>query len=225
MSLSPFVAGFGDYLGTVVTDDASAVPDSTKILAVLPSGERAYVLRWSEVDLGKFNAQVGNTAWLTYLQTDAAPNKAWRELKASFKYSGNLYSTLDRRVCIEVGTSRPLKNSPLVEDNVEASDFILGRFFINPGMTIENDEHGAFRKTGHHGPSVYTLMDGTQRVLYHQLHPQQKITTMRVKLYARVRTYDDASATWSMRVISLPTQLTDWWHIRLHFKEIEGGSM
>ena len=227
LSLSPFVEGqgFGDYLGTVVTDDASAVADSTKILAVLPSGERAYVLRWSEVDLGKFNAQVGNTAWLTYLQTDAAPNKAWRELKASFKYSGNLYSTLDRRVCIEVGTSLPLKNSPLVEDNVEASDFILGRFFINPGMTIENDEHGAFRKTGHHGPSVYTLMDGTQRVLYHQLHPQQKITTMRVKLYARVRTYDDASDTWSMRVISLPTQLTDWWHIRLHFKEIEGGSM
>ena len=62
-------------------------------------------------------------------------------------------------------------------------------------------------------------------VLYHQLHPQQKITTMRVKLYARVRTYDDASDKWSMRVISLPTELTDWWHIRLHFKEIDGGSI
>ena len=231
LSLSPFVEGFGDYLGTVVTDDASAVLDSTKILAVLPSGERAYVLRWSEVDLAKFNTDVPPGpnpvpgGWLAYLQANAAANKAWRELKASFRYSGNLYSTLDRRVCIEVGTSLPLKNSPLVEDNKEASDFILGRFFINPGLTIENDEHGAFRKTGHHGPSVYTLMDGTQRVLYHQLHPQQKITTMRIKLYARVRTYDDASDTWSMRVISLPTQLTDWWHIRLHFKEIEGGSM
>ena len=64
-------------------------------------------------------------------------------------------------------------------------------------------------------------MDGSQRVLYHQLNPQQKITTMRVKLYARVRTYDEAADTWGMRVISLPTELTDWWHIRLHFKEID----
>ena len=137
---------------------------------------------------------------------------------------GNLYSTFDRRVCIEVGTSLPLKNSPLVEDNKEASDFILGRFFINTGLRIEADEHGEYRQISHHGPTVYTLMDGSKRVLYHQLHPQQKITTMRIKLYARVRTYDDASDKWSMRVITLPTELTDWWHIRLHFKEIEGGS-
>ena len=120
-----------------------------------------------------------------------------------------------------MGTSLPIKNSPLVEDNIEASDFILGRFFINPGVRIEADEHGEFRETSHHGPSVYTLMDGNQRVLYHQLGAQQKITTVRVKLYARVRTYDEVADKWSMRVISLPTELTDWWHIRLHFKEID----
>ena len=222
LSLSPFVENYGKYLGTVVTDDASAVPDSTKILAVLPSGERAYALLWDEVDQPKESAfVVGQVAWLAYIRLDDPAAKVWRETKASFKYMGNLYSTLDRRVCIEVGTSLPLKNSPLIEDNREASDFILGRFFINPALRIECDEQGEFREITHHGPSVYTLMDGTQRVLYHQLHPQQKITTMRVKLYARVRTYDDASDKWSMRVISLPTELTDWWHIRLHFKEID----
>ena len=68
---------------------------------------------------------------------------------------------------------------------------------------------------------MYTLMDGNRRVLYHQLGPQQKITTVRIKLYARVRTYDEVADKWSMRVISLPTELTDWWHIRLHFKEID----
>ena len=83
------------------------------------------------------------------------------------------------------------------------------------------DEHGEFRQTEHHGPSVYTLMDGNERVLYHHLHPQQKITTVRIKLYARVRTYDEAADKWSMRVIALPTEFSDWWHIRLHFKEIE----
>ena len=97
----------------------------------------------------------------------------------------------------------------------------MGRFFINPALRIECDEHGEFREITHHGPSVYTLMDGTQRVLYHQLNPQQKVTTMRVKLYARVRQYNDTTDTWSMRVIKLPTNLTDWWHIRLHFKEID----
>ena len=221
LSLSPFDTGFGSRLGVVETDNASQNPDPTKLLAILPSGERAYVRLWNEIDNGNFTAQVDGAAWLTYLQTDAAPNKAWREIKASYKYRGNLYSTLDRRVCIEVGTSLPLKNSPLVEDNREASDFILGRFFIDPELRIECDEHGAFREIHHHGPSVHTLMDGTRRVLYHQLHPQQKITTMRIKLYARVRTYNETTDTWSMRVISLPTQLTDWWHIRLHFKEID----
>ena len=88
-------------------------------------------------------------------------------------------------------------------------------------MRIKCDEHGDFREIIHHGPSVYTLMDGKQRVLYHQLGAQQKITTVRIKLYARVRTYDEVADKWSMRVISLPTELTDWWHIRLHFKEID----
>ena len=182
--------------------------------------------RWSEIDAVRFalapNGQAVH-AWLAYIRAPDIASKIWQEIKAAFKFQGNIFSTFDRRVCIEVGTSLPIKNSPLVEDNIEASDFILGRFFINPGLRIQSNEYGEFLQTQHHGPSVYTLMDGKQRVLYHQLGAQQKITTVRVKLYARVRTYDEVADKWGMRVISLPTELTDWWHIRLHFKEIDSS--
>ena len=106
-----------------------------------------------------------------------------------------------------------------MEDKKEANDYILGRFFINPAVRVNTDNEGNVPEISYHGPSVFTFMDGNQRVLYHQLNPQQKITTVRVKLYARIRTYDEAKDTWGMRVISLPTDVTDWWHIRLHFKE------
>ena len=195
-----------------------------KILVV--NGDQGYVRRWNQINNALFIANVDGSGvtWLPYIRQPANlqdESTAWREIKSQYNFMGNLFSTFDRRVCIEVGTSLPLKDSPLVEDNKEASDFILGRFFINSGLRIDCDVHGEFREIAHHGPSLYTLMDGSQRVLYHQLNPQQKITTMRVKLYARVRTYDEAADTWGMRVISLPTELTDWWHIRLHFKEID----
>ena len=232
VSLTPYETGYGSYLGTMSATGAElagtqANTIENKIL-VLNDGQ-GYVRRWSEIINDYFVANVDGSvvSWLPYIRAPLGAENAaavWREIKAQFNFMGNLYSTFDRRVCIEVGTSLPLKNSPLVEDNKEASDFILGRFFINPGLRIDSDVHGEYRQITHHGPTVYTLMDGSKRVLYHQLHPQQKITTMRIKLYARVRTYDDASDKWSMRVITLPTELTDWWHIRLHFKEIEGGS-
>ena len=231
VSLSPYDVGFGSRLG-VFDGDAAAfagtaaagIRDKLLVLDVVGGANVGYARRWSEIDNNKFTTHPQTQItflWLAYIRGPNAAAKLWGEFKAAFKFQGNLYSTLDRRICIEVGTSLPIKNSPLVEDNIEASDFILGRFFINPGVRIEADEHGEFRETSHHGPSVYTLMDGNQRVLYHQLGAQQKITTVRVKLYARVRTYDEVADKWSMRVISLPTELTDWWHIRLHFKEID----
>ena len=216
-------------MDTLVSDGQNFQNLLNTILVISTDGKKGYVRRFAEIDPVAYAAPAhneptvinGGLQFLAYIRQDAANSRYWRDIQASFKFMGNLYSTFDRRVCIEVGTSLPLKNSPLVEDNIEASDFILGRFFINTGLRVTCDENGEYREIGHHGPSVYTLMDGSQRVLYHQLNPQQKITTMRVKLYARVRTYDEAADTWGMRVISLPTELTDWWHIRLHFKEID----
>ena len=55
------------------------------------------------------------------------------------------------------------------------------------------------------------------RVVYHQLMPQNKVQTLRVKLFARVRDFDADSEVYSIRTISLPTETIDWWHARLHF--------
>ena len=182
--------------------------------------DKGYARRWAEIEVARYNETIAGTAWSAYIKGASAASRVWSGYSAAFRYLGNLYSTLDRRVCIEVGTSLPLENSPLVEDNVEANDYILGRFFINPGVRAQTDQIGKLHEINYHGPSVFNFMDGTKRILYHQLQAQQKVTTVRVKLYARIRTYDDARDTWSMRVIALPTELTDWWHIRLHFKEI-----
>jgi hypothetical protein len=53
--------------------------------------------------------------------------------------------------------------------------------------------------------------------VYHQLRPQDKVQTLRLKLFARVRTYNESKDTYSMETIEVPTNKTDWWHARLHF--------
>ena len=47
--------------------------------------------------------------------------------------------------------------------------------------------------------------------------PQSKVQTLRVRLFARVRTFDDQFETYNVRSIELPTNAEDWWHGRLHF--------
>ena len=131
---------------------------------------------------------------------------------------GNLYSSLDERICIEVGTSLPLTHSALVEDNKEKPDYSLGRFMINPGLRVGynagDEEHSS------HGPSTYELMNSKMRVLYHRLLPQEKVSVLRIQMYIRRRVYDAAKGTWSTRSDPLPTVPTDWWHCRLHFREL-----
>ena len=56
------------------------------------------------------------------------------------------------------------------------------------------------------------------RVVYHHLQPQQKIQVLRLKLWARVRTYDAATGKWGMKTIVCPVQNSDYWFARLHFK-------
>ena len=215
ISLKPWETDFGKLLGV----GGFPVPADTNVGFALFE-DKGYARRWAEIEVARYNETIDLTAWNLKIQGASVASRVWSGYSAAFRYLGNLYSTLDRRVCIEVGTSLPLENSPLVEDNVEANDYILGRFFINPGVRAQTDQIGKLHEINYHGPSVFNFMDGTKRILYHQLQAQQKLTTVRVKLYARIRTYDESKDTWSMRVIALPTDLTDWWHIRLHFKEI-----
>ena len=138
--------------------------------------------------------------------------------------SGNLLNTLDRRVTIEVGCSLPLKNSPLVDHGEEAPDFVLGRYMFHRPYSMNNSAEGIV--TGNPIPEItvphlgtLTVQGPRDRVVYHHLQPQQKIQVLRLKLWARVRTYDAAKRKWGMKTIVCPVDDIDYWHLRLHFIE------
>ena len=67
-----------------------------------------------------------------------------------------------------------------------------------------------------HDFGIKQLQDSTKRVTYHHLRPQQKIQVVRLRLWARVRTYTAAEG-WNMKTIIVPMLDNDYWHARLHF--------
>ena len=134
-----------------------------------------------------------------------------------FVCDGNLLNTLDRRVTLEVGSSLPLKNSPLVDHGQESPDFVLGRYMFHQPYAMTN---------GFQTPEITVPQLGTisvqgprDRVVFHHLMAQQKIQTLRLKLWARVRTFDVLTEKWGMKTIVCPVEAIDYWHVRLHFVE------
>ena len=131
--------------------------------------------------------------------------------------NANMFSTMDRRVALELGCSLPIKNSPMVDHQAETPDFVLGRWLFKPDTRMASNESGGSRRYDSILPSTVEYQKPTDRVMFHGLQPQQKIQTLRMRLFARVRAFDESSEVWSMRVIELPTASTDWWHCRIHF--------
>ena len=129
----------------------------------------------------------------------------------------SVFSSLERRVALEVGCSLPIKNSPMVDHNKESPDFVLGRWIWRTDPRIESNEYGGSRRYHSNMPACTEYQGAQDRITYHELQAQAKIQTLRVRLFARLRTFDELSETWGMRVIELPTSATDWWHARLHF--------
>ena len=189
--------------------------DARMTFAILGNGaEVALTNDWAFLDPAlnlAFEAQVSNNPALVASSTYGATILA-------LMLHGNLYSSLDERVCIEVGTSLPLTHSSLIEDNREKPDYSIGRFMFDSGLRINY----SFGDESHevHGPSTYELMNADKRVLYHRLMPQEKVSVLRIHMYIRRRVYDVAKNLWTMRVDPLPTISTDWWHCRLHFREL-----
>ena len=131
---------------------------------------------------------------------------------------GNLLHTLDRRVTLEVGCSLPIKNSPLVDHGVEAPDFILGRYMFHQPYSMEVIS-GSLPNIVVPYLGAVSVQGPRDRIIYHHLKPQQKIQILRLKLWARVRTYDETKRTWGMKTIVCPVEAIDYWHIRMHFAE------
>ena len=59
-----------------------------------------------------------------------------RALNRVFYAPPSLFHTLDRRVTIEVSSSLPLKNSPMVDHGEEAPDYILGRYMFHKPIEV-----------------------------------------------------------------------------------------
>ena len=149
-------------------------------------------------------------------------NHASSALKIHVELGANLFSTLDRRIAIEMGCSLPIKNSPMVDHQKETPDFVLGRWILKPSLTMATQQppDGTNTEYRQFTTAVSTTVEyqrAQDRIVYHELQAQQKLQVLRVRLFARLRTFNESDGTWSMRVIDLPTVGTDWWHARLHF--------
>ena len=131
--------------------------------------------------------------------------------------NASIFSTLERRVAIELGVSLPIKNSPMIDHSKETPDFVLGRWIWRSDSRVESNDEGGSRRYGSVLPACIEYQGPQDRISYHELQAQAKIQTLRLRLFARVRTFEQATEKWKMRVIILPTSATDWWHMRLHF--------
>ena len=131
--------------------------------------------------------------------------------------NASVFSTLERRVAVELGVSLPIKNSPMIDHARETPDFVLGRWIWRSDGRIEANDRGGSQRYGSALPACTEYQGPQDRICYHELQAQAKIQTLRLRLFARVRTFEQLTEKWKMRVVELPTSATDWWHIRLHF--------
>ena len=129
----------------------------------------------------------------------------------------SIFSSLERRIALEVGCSLPIKNSPMVDHQKESPDFVLGRWIWRADPRVEVNSQGGTRRYGNTMPACTEYQGAQDRITYHELQPQATIQTLRIKLFARLRTFNEVNETYGMRIIELPTSKTDWWHARLHF--------
>ena len=130
---------------------------------------------------------------------------------------GSVFSSLERRIAIEIGCSLPVTNSPMIDHGKETPDFVLGRWIWRPDQRIASNQFGGSRQYEGPSPNCVQYQGPQDRVLYHELMAQAKIQTLRVRLFARLRTFNELTEQWGMRVIELPAVASDWWHARLHF--------
>ena len=61
------------------------------------------------------------------------------------------------------------------------------------------------------------LQGPRDRVVFHHLKPQQKIHTLRMRIWARVKTFNELTRKWGMKTIVCPMRASAYWHARLHF--------
>ena len=112
----------------------------------------------------------------------------------------------------------------MIDHGEEAPDFVLGRYMFHQPYTMKSFANGVPK--GNPIPEILvqglgarTMQGPRDRIVYHHLQAQQKLQILRLKLWARVRTYSDTTRKWGMKTIVCPVEDIDYWHVRLHFVE------
>ena len=142
---------------------------------------------------------------------------AYRNTKLQGVLGATLLATSDRRIAVEVGCSLPIVNNPMVDHGLEHPDFTLGRWIWNSQARLSSLNTAVNMEFSSIAPSIYEFQNATDRVQFHSLMPQDKIHTLRLKLYCRIRTYNAARDRFDMETIVMPMTHMDWWHCRVHF--------
>ena len=137
--------------------------------------------------------------------------------KITVTLAGNLFLGLDRRVAVELGTSLPIKNSPMIAHQQEFPDFVIGRWMFRADNVYRVNDKGEQSTYATDASATREYQNAQDRVVFHELMPQSKVQTLRIRLFARVRTFDADTESYNVRSIELPTNAEDWWHGRLHF--------
>ena len=137
--------------------------------------------------------------------------------KVAVQLDGHMFLGLDRRVAIELGTSLPIKNSPMVSHEEEFPDFVIGRWMFRADNHYRVNDKGEESTYGTDAGATREYQSPQDRVTFHELMPQSKVQVLRMKLFARVRDFDAETEEYTVRNIVLPTNPEDWWHGRLHF--------
>ena len=177
-------------------------------------------IRYNIANIVTHNA--ANGTFDGHAHANVGPNQALDHTTITFSSSHSFLANINRIVAVELSTSLPLKHSPLIDHQSlpsavtgtrgEIPDYALGRFHVNfqPTILLSGGEV-SFETTI--GPQILTGLKS--RVCYHHLRPQERIAQMRVKLWARVRTFKDRK--WCMGVILCPMGPMDYWSAKLHF--------
>ena len=218
---------FGLYGQRVVAEDVGFTR-LRRYLSVNPeSGDVTYnKIRVNTVPItGSQKHLTGADPHVVFIQTSLASGNLNVTLAAqpvahetiTINLRANIYSTLERRVALEVGCSLPIKNSPMIDHGSESPDFVLGRWIWRTDPRVESSGTGGSQRFHGALPACTEYQGAQDRVTYHELQAQAKIQTLRIKLFARVRQFKESDESWGMRVIELPSSATDWWHTRLHF--------
>ena len=105
----------------------------------------------------------------------------------------------------------------MIAHQQEFPDFVIGRWMFRADNVYRVNDKGEQSTYATDASATREYQNAQDRVVFHELMPQSKVQTLRIRLFARVRTFDADTESYNVRSIELPTNAEDWWHGRLHF--------